>query len=46
MTSADYGIYGILVLILIVIIFRIIYYFIIEPDHDVEISQPLLDSNV
>jgi hypothetical protein len=46
MSSADYGIYGILILILIVIIFRIIYYFVIEPDNDLEINQPLLDSNV
>jgi len=46
MSDSDDILYGILILILIVIIFRIIYYFLIEPNHNVEITQPLLNSNV
>jgi hypothetical protein len=48
MSSADDGLYGILILLVIVIIFRIIYHFVKEPNQTREINQtqPLLNSNV
>ena len=48
MSSTYDGLYGILILLVIVIIFRIIYHFVKEPNQTREINQtqPLLNSNV
>jgi hypothetical protein len=48
MTIDVNGLYGILILLVIVIIFRIIYHFVKEPNNNRETNQtqPLLNLNV